>query len=99
MTKEFLSKEAACIGWDKTDAPSLHKMMKNIKTGDILYIKSHLPTEGPIKAIGIVIDDEIFYTKDIGKAYLKVKWIRKGEKTWEKLKIKITSEIIRYMKN
>lgn len=86
MTKEFLSKEAACIGWNKTDAPPLHKMMKHIKTGDILYIKSHPPTEGLIiKAIGVVIDDEIFCTEDIDEACLKVKWIWKGEKNLGKI--------------
>lgn len=49
MTDDFLSNGVACIGWVPNDAPPLHKIIKHIKIGDIVYIKAH-PSTHPHKA-------------------------------------------------
>jgi len=40
VSKTFLSEEAACIGWSEKEAPALHRILKHIRIGDIIYIKS-----------------------------------------------------------
>ena len=57
-TAEFLAQAGAFVGWDYRNAPSLHNMLKSIKVGDIIYIKSYtIKTKSlNIKAIGIVDD-------------------------------------------
>ena len=80
MTDSFLSSEVACIGWSYKDAPSLYRLMRHIKVGDVIYIKSHPPTQGLIiKAVGLVLDDEIHQVEDVGEACLSVKWIWSGQ--------------------
>lgn len=80
MTEVFLKKKVACIGWDKQDAPALHKIMSHIKTGDIIYIKKYPPNEGlTIKAIGLVTEDQLIQVNGAGQACLKMKWVWKGE--------------------
>lgn len=80
MTNVFLKKKVACIGWNKDDAPTLHKIMAHIKMGDIIYIKKYPPNEGlTIKAIGIVADDKVTQIPNAGEACIKVKWVWKGE--------------------
>lgn len=41
VTNEFVSNDIACVGWDRADAPALHKTMAHIKVGDVIYIKSY----------------------------------------------------------
>jgi len=85
MSEKFVSKELACIGHTYEDAPSLHKLLGQIKIGDLIYIKSWPKNVGlTIKAVGIVIDNEI---KDynIGTG-LKVKYIWKGREVIGQLK-------------
>jgi len=79
VTNKFLLNDVACIGWSHKDAPSLHKLMVHIKVGDIIYIKSYPLVQGlEIKAVGIVLDDNVFSVKGVGEACLKVKWIWEG---------------------
>jgi len=56
VTSDFISKKCACIGYDKTDASSLYEMLRRIKIGDIIYIKSYTFNTNTvnIKAIGFV---------------------------------------------
>ncbi|MGE7860393.1 hypothetical protein ACQKOA_04920 [Bacillus mobilis] len=72
---EFLINDCACIGWEKEDAPALHKMFQKIKVGDFLYIKSFVVNkkELRVKAVGIVIDDTIKNFK-LGQG-ITVKWL------------------------
>jgi hypothetical protein len=80
VSKKFISKGLACVGWEFEDAPSLHNVLKHIKVGDLIYIKSQTPKEGLfIKAVGIVMDDEVREDDDLG-ACLKVKYVWEG---WE----------------
>ncbi len=79
MTDSFVSSSAACIGWPEIDARPLHKALRHIKIGDIIYIKAHPPSVGLIiKAVGIVMDDEIFSDPDLGEACLRVRWLWRG---------------------
>jgi hypothetical protein len=61
VSSDFVNKECACIGYDKTDASSLYEMLRRIKKGDIIYIKSYnIKTKTVlIKAIGYVIGRNI----------------------------------------
>lgn len=79
MSSDFLSKGVACVGWDPTDAPSLHRILKQITVGDLIYIKSHPPDAGlRIKAVGIVVDAEVKNVKNLGMG-VQVKWIWRGD--------------------
>jgi hypothetical protein len=80
VTDIFLSKKVACVGWSKRDASALHGVMAHIKVGDIIYIKTQQPDQGLIiKAVGIVVDDEVVPMKDVGESCRRVKWIWKGK--------------------
>jgi hypothetical protein len=80
VTDLFLKKKVACVGWDKKDAPALHKIMSHIKTGDIIYIKKYPANEGlTIKAIGTVAEDKLIQVRGLGQACLKMKWVWVGE--------------------
>lgn len=56
VSSDFINEKCACIGYDKTDASSLYEMLRRIKKGDIIYIKSYnIKTKTVlIKAIGYV---------------------------------------------
>ena len=76
----FWDESVACINWGEEGAPSLHNMIKHIKVGDIIYIKTYPPDRGlTIKAIGLVIDDRVFKIDNVGEACLRMKWVWKGE--------------------
>ena len=79
VTDSFLSRGVACVGWGYEDAPALHRLMRHIKVGDIIYLKSYPRTQGlRIKAIGVVLDDEFIPVEDvedIGQACLRVRWV------------------------
>lgn len=70
-TQYFIDNECACIGWSKNEAPSIYRMLRSIKIGDIIYIKSFAlrNTTLHIKAVGIVTD-----TNDYLENGVKVKW-------------------------
>ena len=90
VSNKFLSKGVACVGWDSDDAPSLHRILKQINVGDLIYIKSHPPDLGlTIKAVGIVVDDEVKPVKGLGTG-VGVKWIWRGSKFIGKMDDKYT---------
>jgi hypothetical protein len=88
-TKDFLSNQCACIGWNETEAPSLHKMLSKIRTSDFIYIKSmSISTKSLIiKAVGIVVDDNVEEKGHLGKG-VTVDWLWNGKK-----EIPITAEM------
>ena len=60
MSEKFLENGVACIGFDPGDAPGLHEQLSKVKAGDVIFIKSYVPTSGlHIKAVGIVIDPDL----------------------------------------
>jgi len=86
VSAEFISEGLACVGYDYEDAPSLHKLLKHIKVGDLIYIKAYPPNIGLIiKAVGIVINDEVKTDPNLGRG-LKVKYVWKGKEVIGQLK-------------
>lgn len=90
-TDEFVQHGKVCIGWWPSDAPSLYKILKTIKIGDIVYIKSNPPGELRIKAIGLVTDDTPFpYDEETkGKRVpgcIRISWLWKSEPVIIKVK-------------
>lgn len=57
----FIEQNCACIGYGKSEASSLYEMLRRIKIGDIIYIKSFSIQKQTIhiKAIGFVIGRNI----------------------------------------
>lgn len=57
----FIEQKCACIGYGKSEASSLYEMLRRIKIGDIIYIKSFNIQKQAIyiKAIGFVIGRNI----------------------------------------
>ena len=54
-------------------------ILKHFKIGDIVYIKAHPPQVGLIiKAVGIVVGDELKADKDL-RTGMPVKWLWRGE--------------------
>lgn len=53
---EFIADAKACIGWWPHDTEASYNLLKTIKAGDFIYIKSTPPGELRIKAVGVVID-------------------------------------------
>lgn len=94
----FIDKECACIGYDESDASSLYEMLRRIKKGDIIYLKSY-SIKGSvvvIKAIGYVIgrDIEKFYFPNNTRMGLgrKVLWKRVYESNPEWIKVALPQE-------
>ena len=66
-TSDFIHHNLAVIGWDEKKAPGLHQIMRHMKVGDIVYLKSFYLRKSRliVKAIGIILDDEILETTDL----------------------------------
>jgi hypothetical protein len=83
-TSLFVRNGVAALGWAYQDAPSFHEIFKAIKVGDMIYIKDTPIIENLIiKAIGIVIDNEITAIAGIGEACIHVRWIWQGQRVVE----------------
>ena len=79
VSPQFIKKGLACVGWDEKKAQPLHSILRHLKIGDIVYIKSHPPSVGLIiKAVGIVTSDKPKTVKHLGTG-MPVKWIWTGE--------------------
>lgn len=73
--QDFLRNNFAYIGWKEPEAPAIYQMLRSIKVGDMIYIKSFSPKTKTlhIKALGIVIDNKLQYSEDLGTG-VAVKW-------------------------
>ncbi len=81
MAGEFIKNNEIYIGWGKDDAPSQYNLLRSIKAGDIVYIKSQAPSVGlHIKGIGIVLSHDVN-----GKSSLNMKWISDKVIKWGKV--------------
>lgn len=88
VSSDFITKEVACVGWDEKESQTLHSVLKHIKTGDIVYIKSHPPHIGLIiKAVGIVTGQELKRDAHLGTG-IAVKWLWTGEERFGRLEDK-----------
>ena len=85
VSSRFIDKGIACLGWSEKDAPTLHYLLKHIKTGDIIYIKAHPPNLGLIiKAVGIVIGQGVEHDDELGTG-IAVKWVWSGDERFGQL--------------
>jgi len=79
VTKDFVTKGFACIGWDEHDAPPAHTILRQLRTGDLIFIKSFVPKTGlTIKAVGIITEGKVREVDDLGTG-VPVRWIWTGE--------------------
>jgi hypothetical protein len=78
VSDDFVLRKIACIGWSEEEASSLHQILRYIKIGDIIYIKSSPIGQGlRVKAVGLVVDNEI-EEYDLGMG-VKVEWLWHGQ--------------------
>ena len=99
VSSDFISEECACIGWGKTEASSLYEMLRRIKKGDIIYIKSYNIKDSTvlIKAIGYVIGRNIkefnFPNSNNSMGYgRKILWKRVFEQNEEWIRVPLADE-------
>ena len=66
VSQDFINSNLVGVGWDDTEAPELHRFIRALKVGDIVYIKAYPPGREDIivKAIGIIADDQIRTRRD-----------------------------------
>jgi hypothetical protein len=80
VSGDFVQRGIACVGWSPKDAPTLHTILKHIKTGDVIYIKSHPPSIGLIiKAVGVAVDTKVRPYSGLG-AGIGVRWVWTGKR-------------------
>jgi hypothetical protein len=88
VTEQFVSAGVACVGWSETDAPPAHAILRQLRTGDLIFIKSFTPQAGlTIKAVGIVTDGKVREVPNLG-AGVPVRWVWRGEERIGKLEDK-----------
>lgn len=79
VTQDFLSRGFACVGWNEKDAPPAHAILRQLRTGDIIFIKSWTPQAGlTIKAVGIVMAGRVRNVRSLGSG-VPVQWVWSGE--------------------
>lgn len=87
--QEFLDNNCACIGWTEEQAPILYEVLKAVKRGDYIYIKSYyFPKKRlTIKAVGKVKDSKIttkYFQLDFSKG-IEVEWFTDFQMEYVKL--------------
>ena len=79
VSEDFLNENLVCVGWAENDAPPAHSILRHLRTGDIIFIKSFAPQVGlTIKAVGIVMEGKVQKHNDLGSC-VPVRWVWKGE--------------------
>jgi hypothetical protein len=79
VTQRFLSRGFACVGWDENDAPPAHAILRQLRTGDIIFIKSWNPQAGlTINAVRIVMEGRVRTVRSLGSG-VPVRWAWSGE--------------------
>lgn len=79
VSGDFIEQRVACVGWTQDEAPTLHNILRCVKIGDIMYIKSAPIGQGLyIKAVGIVTDNTVRYEEDGLGARVSMNWIWTG---------------------
>jgi hypothetical protein len=84
VSQDFIKANLVGVGWAANDAPELHQFMRALKVGDIVYIKAFSPSSPDIivKAIGIIINDEIrtpANSNDLVSCGRNVRWFQTRE--------------------
>jgi hypothetical protein len=97
VSDDFIANNIAGPGWSVSDAPELHQFIRSLKVGDIVYIKSFSPSSPDIivKAIGVIIDDQVVTTSKVVSAGRNIKWVVKDSfripKPSEKLNVRLNT--------
>ena len=80
VSNDFIQNNIAGPGWNISQAPELHQFVRSLKVGDIIYIKSFSPTSPDIivKAIGVIMDDQVVTDSDVVEAGRNIKWVVKN---------------------
>ena len=87
VSEDFLVNDCACIGWSEEKAPPAHAILRHLRTGDIIFIKSFTPGSGlTIKAVGLVEDGRVrnYEEFSLGQG-VPVRWVWDGEERVGKL--------------
>jgi hypothetical protein len=67
------------VGWSEQDAPPAHAMLRLLRAGDVVFIKSYAPNVGlVVKAVGIVLAGGVRAVTDLGQG-VGVRWVWSGE--------------------
>lgn len=79
VSNDFLEQSCACVGWPEQEAPPAHAILRHLRTGDIIFIKSFTPNDGlTIKAVGIVSEGRVRSFGNLGEG-VPVRWVWNGE--------------------
>lgn len=79
VSEQFISQDCACVGWSESDAPPAHSILRQLRTGDIIFIKSFTPQGGlTIKGVGVVTEGKVRDIPNLG-ACVPVRWVWTGQ--------------------
>ncbi len=99
VSSDFLEQGCACIGWPEKDAPPAHGILRHLRAGDIIFIKSFTPNDGlTIKAVGLVKEGKVHSFSSLGNGVL-VRWVWNGEEKIGRLDDKWPCGPLQYMRN
>ena len=78
VARQFIESGVACVGWTELECPPAHAMLRQLRAGDVIYIKSFTPKGGlTIKAVGLVTEGSVRTVPCLGKG-VNVHWIWQG---------------------
>lgn len=85
LISHFTNNGVACVGYTKDTAPDIIQVMKSIKIGDLIFIKTRWGNTIFIKAIGIITDNKIvevpnFENPESTISQMKVDWLIRPNK-------------------
>jgi len=67
VSTAFLQQGCACVFWREDEAPPAHSILRHMRAGDIVYIKTFSPQTGlTIKAVGLVTVGGVREYADVG---------------------------------
>src|SRR4051812_24262765 len=88
VTDQFVASGVACVAWSEQEAPPAHAMLRQLRIGDIVFVKANTPQRGlSIKAVGIVTKPKIRKVATLGSC-VSVRWVWTGNERIGKLKDK-----------
>jgi len=76
----FRTRGIVGAGWSDEQAPEIHRFLRSLKVGDIVYIKAYSPSAPDlhVKAIGLVASDDLLtaaQTNGLVQIGRRVRWI------------------------
>ncbi len=77
--KKYVENGTVIIGYFEKQRPKYYEMLRKIKAGDVIFIKSRFMLNQPmkVKAIGIAISNHVSIENGMdGRIGVRVKWIK-----------------------